>query len=265
MDLDARTVESGDGVTIAFDVCGDGAPALVFVHGWSGRRAHWDRQLDDFANGHTVVRLDLAGHGASGTDRRVWTLSAFAADVVAVCDALASESLILIGHSLGGSVIALAARQIASRVVGLIGVDTWSALGVRQTADQTEASILLPDMRADYVAASRRFAQMMCGPTADAALAGRIADEVTGMPSRIAIAILEEAIRQGPDDIEQALRDIDVPVSAISSATFRPKDPTVMTSLGIHNVVMPGTGHYLMLEQPATFNRALAAAVTRST
>ena len=264
MDLDERTIASGDGVTIAFDVCGDGAPALVFVHGWSGRRGHWDLQLDDFANRHTVVRLDLAGHGASGTDRREWTLAAFAADAVAVCDALALESMILIGHSLGGSVIALAAGQLDDRVVGLIGVDTWSALGVRQTTEQTEASILLPGMRADYEAASRRFAQMMCGPSTDAALANRIADEAAEMPPHIAIAILEAAIQQGPDDIEQALREIDVPLSAISSATFRPKDPSVMASFGIHNVVMPGTGHYLMLEQPDTFNHALAAAVARS-
>src|SRR5688572_29373268 len=95
---DERTVASADGVTIAYDVCGAGIPALVFVHGWSGRRGHWDQQLDDFANGHTVVRLDLAGHGASGSGRREWTLAAFAADVVAVCDALALESLVLIGH-----------------------------------------------------------------------------------------------------------------------------------------------------------------------
>ena len=262
---DQHTVSSADGVSIAYDVCGAGASALVFVHGWSGRRAHWEQQLDYFARNHTVVRIDLAGHGASGVDRQQWTVAAFAADVVAVCDALALDSVILIGHSLGGSVIVLAAQQLVDRVVGLIGIDTWSSLGVRSTAEEIGASVLLPDMRADYEAASRRFAQLMCGPSADSVIATRISDEVATMPPHIAISILDEAIRQGPEDIEQGLLAMDVPLSAISSATFRPKDASVLASFGIENVVVPGTGHYLMLEQPATFNRALATAVARST
>ena len=143
-------------------------------------------------------------HGTSGTHRPAWTVGAFATDVVAVCDALA-------------------ARQLADRVIGLIGVDTWSALGVRRTAAETAASILLPEMRADYQSAARQFARLMTGPAADAELATQIADEVTEMPPHIAIATLEEAIRQGPDDVEQALRELHVPIPAISSATFRPR------------------------------------------
>ena len=33
----------------------------------------------------------------------------------------------------------------------------------------------------------------------------------------------------------------------------------------VEHVVVPGTGHYLMLEQPVGFNCELAAAVARST
>lgn len=261
---DEHTVAASDGVTIAYDVCGAGAPALVFVHGWSGRRGHWDEQLDYFAANHTVVRVDLAGHGTSGVDRQRWTEAAFAADVVAVCDALALDKLILVGHSLGGSIIVLAAQQMIDRVIGLIGVDTWSEVGVRDTAEAIEASILLPEMRADYETGSRRFAQLMSGPTADPTIAARIADDVAGMSPHIAISILDEAIREGPEGIEQGLLALDVPLSAISSTTFRPKDAELLATFGIHNVVLPGTGHYLMLEQPATFNRALATAVARS-
>jgi pimeloyl-ACP methyl ester carboxylesterase len=261
---DEHTVASADGVTIAYDVCGAGAPALVFVHGWSGRRGHWDEQLDYFAANYSVVRIDLAGHGGSGVDRQRWTVAAFGDDVLAVCDALALDTVILVGHSLGGSVIVLAAQQLTDRVIGLIGIDTWSALGVRNTTEQTEASVLLPEMRADYEAGSRRFAQLMCGPTADPVVAARIADEVAGMPPHIAISILDVAIQEGPESIEQGLLALDVPLSSISSETFRPKDPGVLATFGIDNVVIPATGHYLMLEQPATFNRALATAVARS-
>jgi pimeloyl-ACP methyl ester carboxylesterase len=55
-----------------------------------------------------------------------------------------------------------------------------------------------------------------------------------------------------------------VPRAAISSETFRPKDPAVLASFGIRNAVVPGTGHYLMLEQPAAFNAQLSAAIART-
>jgi pimeloyl-ACP methyl ester carboxylesterase len=259
-----RSVAASDGVEIAFDVCGRGAPALVFVHGWAGRREHWDRQLEPFAHSHRIVRIDLPGHGASGRERARWTVPSFAEDVATVIDALDLDSLIPIGHSLGGSVIALAAHRLSGRVRGLIGVDTWSALGVRLPVERIEASVMLPEMRADFAAGSRRFAESMCGSSASPALRARIVAEVGAMQPRIAIAILDEAIRRGPDDVEWALRSLGVPRHALSSQTFRPKDPEVLAAFGIQDVQVPGTGHYLMLERPAEFNAALAAAIARS-
>ena len=105
----------------------------------------------------------------------------------------------------------------------------------------------------------------MAGPTASASLAARVAGEAAAMAPDIAIGILGDAIQVGPADIEQGLRALAVPRSAISSELFRPKDPAVFMSFGIDNVVLPGTGHYLMLEQPEAFNLLLARAVARST
>jgi pimeloyl-ACP methyl ester carboxylesterase len=259
-----RTVTSADGVRIAYHVAGGGAPALVFVHGWCGRRSHWDEQVDAFSPDHLIVRIDLAGHGASGPGRDRWTVASFAEDVVAVVNALAIDRVILIGHSLGGSVIVAAALRLGQRVAGLIGIDTWSSIGVRAEPADIEASVLLPDMRADFATGSARFVQLMCGPTASPALVSRITTEVAAMPPQVALAIMDEAIRQGPMQLEDGLRAIDVPKSAISSETFRPKDAGTLASFGIGNVVIPGTGHFLMLEQPAEFNHELKASVARS-
>ena len=43
---------SGDGIPLRFEARGSGAPALVFVHGWSCDRSYWDVQLDWFSAGH---------------------------------------------------------------------------------------------------------------------------------------------------------------------------------------------------------------------
>jgi pimeloyl-ACP methyl ester carboxylesterase len=257
---EAGSVKSADGVSIVFDVRGraSGAAALLFVHGWAGRREHWDEQIEAFADERPVARLDLAGHGASGQSRDRWSVAAFASDVVAVVDALDLDRVVLIGHSLGGSVIVDAARHLAGRVVRLVGVDTWSAIGVRKSVEELEASVLLPQMRANYDAGARSFAAVMCGPSTPIDLADRIADEVASMTPHIAISILEDAIAAGPENFERTLRDLDAPRSCISSESFRPKDPARLAAFGIDNVVLPGTGHYLMLERPQAFNELLA-------
>jgi pimeloyl-ACP methyl ester carboxylesterase len=257
------SVKSVDGVPIVFDVSGQptDTAALVFVHGWAGRREHWDEQREPFAHDRLVVRLDLGGHGASGKERDRWSVGAFADDVVAVVDALGLDRLVLIGHSLGGSVIVESAPRLADRVDRLVGVDTWSAIGVRKPVDELEASIFLPQMRANFEEGARAFAALMCGASTPVELAARIADDAASMSPQIAIAILDDAIAAGPENFEQTLRDLDVPRSCISSETFRPKDPAVLATFGIGSVVLPGSGHYLMLERPKAFNELLLAAL----
>ena len=64
---------SADGMPIHYTVRGNGAIALVFVHGWCCDQRYWDQQVEHFAPHYTVVSLDVAGHGASGRDRTQWT------------------------------------------------------------------------------------------------------------------------------------------------------------------------------------------------
>jgi sigma-B regulation protein RsbQ len=252
-----------DGVEIVFDDAGAGEPTLVFVHGWAGNRRHWDRQLDAFTAAYRVVRIDLASHGESGTERQQWTTKSFAADVVAVIDALALQRVILIGHSLGGSVVVAAGSALGDRLAGVVGVDCWSALGSAPPEDP-QSSILLPDMRADYRTGAAEFVKLMCGPTASPELVERITQEVTSIPPHIGVGVLEGVSRGGPAELADGFLSLSVPISAISSETFRPKDTGALAAFGITNVTMPSTGHYLMLERPDDFNAELALAIARA-
>ncbi len=259
------TTRAPDGVEIVFDDAGAGDPTLVFVHGWAGNRHHWDQQWDTFSRAHRVVRIDLASHGGSGTERQQWTTRSFAADVVAVIDTLGLQRVILIGHSLGGSVVVAAATAVRDRLVSVIGVDTWSALGSTAPSEDTESSILLPDMRADYQTGAAQFVKLMCGPTASPELLEQITNEVIAIPPHIAVGVLKGVSQGGPSELADGLRSLAVPISAISSETFRPKDSAALASFGITNVTMPSTGHYLMLERPDEFNAELAVAIARAT
>jgi pimeloyl-ACP methyl ester carboxylesterase len=174
------------------------------------------------------------------------------------------SDVVLVGHSLGGSIIAAAAERLPGRVRGLVGVDTWSALGARHTVEDIEASVLLPEMRAAFPAGTRRFVELMCGPTTAPTLVERLAGEVASMSAEVAVATLSEAVRHDPEDRERALRALraqGLPLAALSSATFRPKDPAMLAAFGIEHHVVPDTGHYLMLERPAACNDLLARVI----
>jgi pimeloyl-ACP methyl ester carboxylesterase len=72
--------------------------------------------------GQAFVRFDYFGHGASSGDIAQGTIGRWAEDAVAVLDALTEGQQILVGSSMGGWVILLAALARAERIHGLVGI-----------------------------------------------------------------------------------------------------------------------------------------------
>src|ERR1700693_3663332 len=118
------TFRADDGLEFVGEVRGQGDTALIFLHGWCGDREYWKHQVEVFAADYRVVALDQAGHGESGKGRKAWTADGLAADVEAVVQVLGLKRVILVGHSMGGSVALLAAKRMPGTVIAVIGVDT---------------------------------------------------------------------------------------------------------------------------------------------
>ena len=80
--------------------------------------------LDDFcaARGLRYVRFDYSGHGASSGRFEDGTIGAWAADAIAVIDHVADGPLVLIGSSMGGWIMLLAALARPERIAGLVGL-----------------------------------------------------------------------------------------------------------------------------------------------
>lgn len=248
---------SADGTPVHFDVQGAGAPALVFVHGWSCDRTYWSRQLHGLAGRNQVVAIDLAGHGESGAGRRTWSMPAFGEDVAAVVQELELQDVVLVGHSMGGDVIVEAALCVPGRVAGLVWVDTYSTLGKTRTREETEE--FLSSFRKDFVTATRAMVRRMFVPASDPDLVEWVAADMSAAPTEVALDALEHAITNH-DAILVGLRALTAPVVTINP-DYQPTDIDALRRHGVDAVLMSGVGHFLMMEDPDGFNRLLCEAV----
>jgi pimeloyl-ACP methyl ester carboxylesterase len=249
-----------DGVPITYEVHGEGALALVFVHGWSCDRSYWRGQLEPFSRRYKVVAIDLAGHGASGTGRKNYTIESFGADVATVVKKLNLQHIILIGHSMGGDVIAEAARQLPhDRMEGLVMVETYNELGAGHTPDQVEAFVA--KFRPDFKDSVHRFVRGMFSSNADTALAEWVANDMASAPPAIALSALESSFNHSRQ-ITKNLLEVKMPVTAINSDRA-PTDTASMQRYGVQVVIMHGLGHFLMMEDPKQFNDVLEGVIEK--
>ena len=92
------------------DFGGEGDP-VVMVHGLGGNALNWMDVGPGFAAAHHTVALDLAGFGETPLFDRSAAVGANAELVRKFVEELFDEPVILIGNSMGGSMLA----QVASR------------------------------------------------------------------------------------------------------------------------------------------------------
>jgi pimeloyl-ACP methyl ester carboxylesterase len=100
-------VKAADGVRIAYEIVGEGAP-VVLVHGFAASRVQnwkvpgWYETLT--GAGYRVIAMDCRGHGESDKphDPAFYNHTLMAEDVVAVMDAAGAGNAFLMGYSMGG-------------------------------------------------------------------------------------------------------------------------------------------------------------------
>jgi len=254
------TTPSTDGIPITYEVHGEGALALVFVHGWSCDRSYWKGQLGPFSQRYKVVAIDLAGHGASGKERKNYTIESFGADVATVVNKLNLQHIILIGHSMGGDVIADAARQLPrDRIEGLVMVETYAELGPGSTPEQVK--VFVAKFRTNFKDSTRSFVRNMFTSKADTALIEWVANDMSSAPPAIALSALESSFSYSRK-ITKTLLELKLPVAAINS-DYEPTDTASMLRYGVQVVFMHGFGHFLMMEDPKQFNDVLEGVIKK--
>lgn len=115
------------------------APLLIIQHGGRDHGRSFDRVAEQLRHDWHVVVPDLRGHGDSDwSPDGDYSLAAFIGDFAQLVHTLGQDRVTLIGHSLGGNIVARYAGLYPDRVARMVNIE---GLGftARSVADKAEA------------------------------------------------------------------------------------------------------------------------------
>lgn len=123
----SSTHNPDDGVELSYDVAGEGEPILL-IHGSALSRAIWRGfgYTKALRENHTVITMDLRGHGRSGMPhtQAAYAMDVLVADALAVLDAAGAPRAHFGGYSVGARVgfsLAVAAPERLLSLTTLAG------------------------------------------------------------------------------------------------------------------------------------------------
>lgn len=261
----AVSVAEVGGRPISYATVGDGEPVVVLVHGYGGDKNSWlflQEPLaagDGVGGGRTVHAVDLPGHGSSTKDVGGGSLRELADVVVGFLDAVGAPAAHLVGHSMGGAVVAATAALVPDRVRSL------TLVAPAGFGDEVDAEYL----RGFAAAASRRDLKPLLGRLfADEGLVTRqLVDDVlrykrldgVGAALTTLLGTLLDGDRQALDTAATLARTGGVPTAVVWGAQDRIL-PAAAAPAGTDTVrvtVVDGAGHMVHLEAPTAVLEAM--------
>lgn len=227
---------------------------LVCLHGLGGSRKVWEPLRADLARDHQVVCLDLPGHGGTRLRQPRVDLEVLADATAAALARLSLPEPVLVGHSLGGYIAALALRRHPGCARALVLVD--------------QTFRLEPPLPEAVLAACSRdpepLLQVMLGSKAVTPAQGRarVAEALAVGPE----VLLGYLARLGEGDGADVAAGLTVPVLVCVRRAPEPGTRAFrawMAAQALDRIprvavaVFPGAGHWIMLDRP----RSLAGAI----
>lgn len=114
------TFTTADGIRLAYDVQGAGAPLLCLA-GLTRNMDDFEPAVEHFASRAQIIRLDSRGRGASDhADPATYTIPQESADALALLDHLGLERAAILGTSRGGLIAMVLAATAKERLAGVL-------------------------------------------------------------------------------------------------------------------------------------------------
>jgi pimeloyl-ACP methyl ester carboxylesterase len=191
---------------------GSGAPVVLAAHGITGNNTAWIPVQRLLGADHTFVGADLRGRGRSNEISGPFGMAAHSDDQLAVLDHLGVERAIVVGHSMGGYVMARFAADHPDRVQRLVLVDGGLSRPIPEDVDvqQMLAAVLGPALArlsqtftaaAEYHDFWRAHPAFGNGDIDDADLVAYADHDLVGEPPQLTSSVMEQAVRADGADV----------------------------------------------------------------
>ncbi len=99
-----RNVAKLDSIDIFYRDTRTDGQAILCLHGRWGRGENWIDFMQQYGAKYRIIAPDQRGHGFSGKPISNYTAEEMAADMISLLNYLKIDSVILIGHSMGGHI-----------------------------------------------------------------------------------------------------------------------------------------------------------------
>ena len=245
-----------------------GTPFVLFLHGIGANRHQWRPQLDALADQFRVAAVDMRGYGESDDDASPLDFASFAADVIRVLDHFGVARVHLVGLSMGGRVARDVALRSPERVQSLVLANTTPGFDALSPEAQdkfvTDRTSAMRSGQTPAEIAPQAAARVLHPNASPAALAATIAIMSTLRPTSYMKTVAASVAQDRAAPIER----ITAPTLVISSDrdTVYPSALSAQLAARIPGAILveiPNAGHLSNLEQPAAFNSALRAFISR--
>lgn len=219
-------------------------PVTLLIHGAGSDYESWPSQLRRLPEANAIA-VDLAGHGQSPEPGRE-SITEYAADIVALLDALNLESVIAAGHSMGGAIAQQLALDYEERIKALFLAGTGAYLEVNPG--------IIEGIVAETQSTAERIVKRMWAEDTSPDILTESSESLLQVPP----SIIQADYRACDNfDVRQRLSEIAVPTLVIGADSdkmvpFKRSENLAEAIPNTTLVQIANAGHMFMLEQPET-------------
>jgi pimeloyl-ACP methyl ester carboxylesterase len=251
-----------NGISIDYRDEGHGLP-VIFIHAFPLSQAMWTGQIPAMTPICRAITMDLRGFGASDVPPGPYWMAMMASDVRGLMHRLGIARAVLVGLSMGGYVAMSFYRNFPDAVCGLVLADTRAAADNQQGRERRLMSA---------EKAERDGTESVVEDMVQLLLSQEAIDTRPDLVSRVrsialqnrpeGIASAQRGMATRPDSTEMMAR-VDCPALVIVGSDDRLSTPEETRGWQERTpnsllAIIPGAGHLSNIEQPDTFNRAVA-------